>query len=129
MTTTIDSSILELFLPNGTMEWFNIVSGQGTDTEVNIILEEKNMPPLQDEHKNKKVTSKGFFEITITDFPIRGRKASLTFRRRRWKVEGQQELLKRDIKLCAPGTQLETEFANFLKEQSREVRDILNEYC
>ncbi len=129
MTIAIDVSILELFLPKGTMDWFDIVESKNTDNEVCIILEEKNIPPLLPEQKDKKITSKGFYSITITDFPIRGKRTSLTFRRRRWRVEGQQELLKRDIQLCAPGTQLEKEFASFLKEQSGEVRHLFDEYC
>jgi len=40
----------------------------------------------------------------------------LTFRRRYWQVDGRKGYLKRDIKLCFPGTQLEKEFARFLKE-------------
>ena len=115
-------SILELFLPPGTMQWFDIIEGTGTDKEVCIILEEKNFPPILPEHENKQISSKGFYDITITDFPIRGRKAVLTFRRRRWQVEGETKLLKRDIDLCAPGTQLEKEFADFLKDASRDKR-------
>ena len=75
------------------------------------------MPPLAAEDKGKKVISKGFKEITVTDFPIRGRRTLLTFRRRYWQIEGQKELLKRDMQLCFPGTQLEAEFANFLKAE------------
>jgi len=116
MTTTIDVSILKLFLPQGTTEWFDMVSGQSTDSEVKIVLEEKNLPPFLPKHEDKKIISKGFFDITITDFPIRGKRALLTFRRRRWQVEGEKEYLKRDIKLTFPGTQLEKEFADFLKE-------------
>lgn len=48
---------------------------------------------------------------------MRGKRTLLTFRRRYWKVAGQKEYLKRDIKLTFPGTQLATEFANFLKEK------------
>jgi len=87
------------------------------------------VPPLRPRHEGKSVSSKGFFDITITDFPIRGKRVSLMFRRRRWKVEGENELLKRDIRLCAPGTQLQTEFADFLKGASRDTRELFDEYC
>ena len=109
-------NILELILPNGTLEWFNVIEGEKDENNINIILEEKNIPPLSEKAKDKKVFTKGFTDITITDFPIRGKRTLLTFRRRYWKVEGQKEYLKRDIKLCFPGTQLEKEFADFLKE-------------
>ena len=109
-------NILELILPEKTLEWFDVVDGTRNDNQIKIILEEKNIPPLTEENKNKKITPKGFTDITITDFPIRGRRTLLTFRRRYWRMEGQKEYLKRDIKLCFSGTQLEKEFADFLKE-------------
>lgn len=111
-----DASIAEIFLPKGTTQWFEIVSHTQDEDNLRIVLEEKNIPPVTEEDKDKKVISKGFSEITITDFPIRGRRTLLTFKRRYWKIEGQKELLKRDIQLSFPGTQLEKEFADFLKE-------------
>lgn len=122
-------SIIEFVLPKGTLEWFDVTDSSMTSDEFRITLVEKNCPPLTPQMEGITVKSKGFTDITITDFPIRGRRTSLTFRRRYWQVEGQQELLKRDIHLCAPGTQLATEFANFLKDASRETRDLFNEYC
>jgi len=116
MTLQIDSSILEVFLPEGTFDYFDLVNSEKNGNDIKIVLEERNIPPVREEDKEKKIISKGFYDITITDFPIRGRRALLKFRRRRWQVEGKKELLKRDIKLTAGGTQLEKEFANFLKE-------------
>ena len=113
MTIPIDSSVLELFLPEGTLDWFDVVKGEKTETEVRITLEEKNNPP--EECQNKKIHSKGFTDITIEDFPIRGKHAALTLRRRRWQVEDTGKLVTRDIKLCFPHTQLERQFADFLK--------------
>jgi hypothetical protein len=113
---TTEQAILQLIFPENIFEWFDVVSGKKDDKIVSIIFEEKNIPPISDQ--NKKILSKGFTDITITDFPIRGRKSLLTFRRRYWQVEGQKELLKRDIKIRFPGTQLEKEFADFLKADS-----------
>lgn len=128
-SVSINVSVLALFLPAGTLEWFEIVEGTHTGDGIKLVLEEKNVPPLLPEHEGKQVHSKGFYDITITDFPIRGKRTSLVFRRRRWSVEGVRELLKRDIQLCAPGTQLETEFASFLKGASRDTRELFDEYC
>ena len=111
-----EESIAEIFLPTGTTRWFEIISYTQDEDNIRIVLEEKNIPPINENDKDKKVISKGFSEITITDFPIRGRRSLLTFKRRYWKIEGQKELLKRDIQLSFPGTQLEKEFADFLKE-------------
>lgn len=110
---TTEQSILQLIFPASIFEWFDVVSGQKDDKTVSITFEEKNLPPISD--PTQKVHSKGFTDITITDFPIRGRKTLLTFRRRYWQVEGQKELLKRDLHIRFPGTLLEEEFANFLK--------------
>lgn len=109
-------SILGLFLPKGTLEWFDIVKGESDKNNIYITLEEKNIPPLKKEHGYKTIKASKFYDITITDFPIRGKRSLLTFRRRYWKIEGQKEYLKREIELNFPGTQLEQEFANFLKE-------------
>lgn len=110
------STIFSFFLPDRTLEFFDILSGEKTGDTIHIVLEEKNDPPLEEKHKGLPVLSKGFQEITITDFPVRNRTVTLTFRRRRWQVG--DELLKRDIQLTAEGTQLEKEFADFLKARS-----------
>jgi len=110
------NSVLDVFLPEGTSQYFIVSTWSKDETDIRITLEEKDEPPLSENEQDKKITSKGFHDITITDFPIRGHRALLTFRRRYWQVEGRKELLKRDISLSFPGTQLETEFAHFLKE-------------
>jgi hypothetical protein len=108
--------VLSYFLPIDTLKWFDIVEGSKDDTLIKLVLEEKNIPPIPMKYNNEKITSKGFKEITISDYPIRGRKTLLTFKRRYWQIDGQKKLLKNDIKLVAEGTLLEKEFADFLKE-------------
>ena len=115
MDTTDARQMLAFFLPEGTLEYFELVRGTKTAHAIHLILEEKNHPPLADEQQGKRIWSKGFQDVTVTDFPVRGRPVALTFRRRRWQVEGEPTLLKREIVLTAPGTQLATEFADFLK--------------
>ena len=109
----IQQKILELILPKGVLNWFVLTDGAINDEDIQITLEEKDDPPITE---NQKVIARKFHDITITDFPIRGRRTLLTFRRRYWKIEGQEKYLKRDISLSFPGTQLEKEFADFLKE-------------
>lgn len=118
MTITIDSSFLEMFLPEGTLNWFEPIKCEKQEDAISLIFEEKNLPPIADKDKGKQIFSKGFYDVTINDFPIRGKAARLTFRRRRWQIEGQKELLKNNIRLSFPGTKLEKEFADFLKEGS-----------
>jgi hypothetical protein len=123
-----EKSILELIFPEGVFKWFDIAGGDIDENDLKIILEEKNIPPITEELKGKKITSKGFKEITITDFPIRGRRTLLTFKRRYWQVEGRTELLKREIKFSFPGTQLNNEFALFLKEDGGRRTGLANFY-
>src|SRR3989338_2424597 len=110
----ITKEIFELIFPKGLFDWFNLVEGRSDENNVYVSLEEKDLPPLTEANKNKKITARKFHDITITDFPLRGKRTLLTFRRRYWQIEGEETYLKRDIQLCFPGTQLEQEFARFL---------------
>jgi len=114
MHTTDPLKMFSFFLPEGTLQYFDLVHGEKTQKCIFLTLEEKNDPPLEERHQGKPVLSKGFQDITVTDFPARGKEVTLTFRRRRWQVG--DELLKREIVIAALGTQLEKEFGDFLKE-------------
>jgi hypothetical protein len=111
----ITKDIFELIFPEGIYEWFELTKGKCDEKTASIILTEKDIPPLTEEDKDKKIIARKFHDITITDYPLRGKKTLLTFRRRYWKIEGQKEYLKREIQLVFPGTQLEKKFAVFLK--------------
>jgi hypothetical protein len=113
--------LLEIFLPKEILRWFDIKKINNNEKKIEIVFEEKNIvPEVPQKHKGKKITAKSFKRILVDDFPIRGKKAELIFLRRRWQVKGEKELLKRDIQLVVPGTTLVKEFADFLKELSRE---------
>lgn len=116
----MDQQLIELFLPEGILEWFIVKEIDKNDQRIQITFEEKNLvPPLPEGDQGKKVISKGFKPLFVDDFPIRGKKTQLIFLRRVWEVEGERGLLKRDLSLCAKGTGLEKEFAAFLKELDR----------
>ena len=123
-----EKSILEMILPSGIFKWFEAKEGKIDENNVYIVLEEKNIPPLSGKEGDKRIIAMGFKEITVTDFPIRGRRTLLTFKRRYWRIEGRKELLKRDIQLQFPGTQLEKEFAIFLKEDGGRASGLANFY-
>lgn len=116
MKLTPEQQVLSCFLPGDTLKYFDVVSSQMDDECLRITLEEKNDPPLEERHRGMPVKSLDLRGITVTDFPVRGRKTLLTFLRRRWRVG--PEILKRTINLCAPGTRLEEEFGLFLKTDS-----------
>jgi len=113
----MNTDYLEYFLPNDVLDWFNIINIEKSNEKLRIILEEKNLvPEIPKEHRGERIISKGFTEFLIDDFPIRGRKTELLFLRRIWETERTGKRLKRNITLCAKGTKLEKEFADFLKE-------------
>lgn len=109
----MEQSLWQLVFPEQVFEWFDPREATKDADTVHIVFEEKNTPPVTD--ANKKILSKGFRDITISDFPLRGRTTLVTFRRRVWQIEGEPGIIKRDIKLTFPGTLLEKEFADFLK--------------
>ena len=111
----LPKEVFDLIFPKGIFEWFDITSGKREDDVTYITFVEKDIPPLKDSQKDKKIVARKFHDITVTDFPLRGRKTILTFRRRYWKIDGEEQYLKQDIQLTFPGTQLEKEFALFLK--------------
>lgn len=109
--------LVEIMLPDGILKTFEIKGLSKTPHSYKITLEEKNISPkLPLEYSRRKVVSKGFKDITINDFPLRGRKVILQLRRRVWKIEGVKKLFKNDLSLTMQGTKLEKEFAAFLKE-------------
>lgn len=116
----LTKELFEVIFPKGVFEYFDITKVV-VEKEVKITFTEKDIPPLTEDLKDKKIIDKMFHDITITDYPLRGRKTLLIFRRRYWKLKGVKEYLKRDIQLAFKGTQLEKEFAVFLKGGSRKA--------
>lgn len=78
----IEQSILGLFFPKGTLDWFEVVEGKSDENNVYITLKEKNIPPVEEKDKGKEIEAVKFHDITITDFPLRGKRMLLTFRSR-----------------------------------------------
>lgn len=111
-----DSSqtLISLLLPEGILDYFDIVNTVSDKSGLSIYLEEKNTPPHG--YNAEALESKGFYaEIRVQDFPIRGKKAFLCIRRRRWEVRSSKEIISRDWKLVQTGTRMTKEFAAFLK--------------
>ena len=106
--------LLKLVLPEGLLDYFDVSGIEIKEGQYQIFLAEKNIHPEQ--YKNVKLTSKGFFdEITVQDFPIRGKACYLKIKRRKWLNEETGQNVSRDWKLVALGTRMTEEFALFLK--------------
>jgi hypothetical protein len=107
-------ALVRLLLPEGILEYFELIKVVEAIPGLNIYLEEKNITPI--EYKDEKLESKGFLpEIYIQDFPIRNQKVTLCIKRRRWEVKDSGKVVTRDWKVVQSGTRMTKEFADFLK--------------
>ncbi|GAC1301619.1 MAG: hypothetical protein NVSMB24_04770 [Mucilaginibacter sp.] len=107
-------TLVRLLLPEGILEYFELVNEAQRKTGLSIYLEEKNIAPAG--YENIKLESKGFLpEISIQDFPIRGHKVALCIKRRRWEVLESGKIITRDWNLVQKGVRMTTEFGTFLK--------------
>jgi transposase len=105
---------LALLMPEGLLDYFDIMEVVQQDKELHIHLDEKNIVPSG--YENSKLESKGFMPVSeIKDFPIRGQKVTLHIRRRRWTVLDTQKIITRDWNLVREGARMTTEFGLFLK--------------
>ncbi|MBW8319685.1 MAG: transposase family protein [Rhizobium sp.] len=114
MGSAADKNFLDLILPQGILEYFLLTDFTSSTSEISLYLEEKNMIP--EEYGSDKLISKGFFdEITVQDFPLRGKAVYLHIRRRRWLNQTTGTVVFRDWNMVAQGTRMTTEFASFFK--------------
>ena len=110
--------LLQIFLPEELSIFFEITKVNKTDSSYTIYVSEKNEVPEQ--YKTNKLLSKGFYEeITIQDFPLRGKPCFLKVKRRRWLNKDTGNIVSRDWNLVAKGTRLTGDFATFLKGINR----------
>lgn len=110
--------LLKLILPEVLVEHFDIIKSETKSEQLHLYFEEKAKIPV--EFENRQLVSKGFHpEITVQDFPLRGKFVFLHIKRRRWTDKLTNEIVQRDWKEVADGTRLTHGFAAFLKEINR----------
>lgn len=103
-----------LILPEEIFEFFDIVSIESNQIQVDIHLDEK--PNKPEGYELVRLTSKGFHApIIIQDFPLREKALFLHVRRRRWYNESTSKTVEKDWESVAKGTRLTKGFASFLK--------------
>ena len=113
-----DVELLKLFLPELLIEYFEIVKFEEENQILHIYFEEKNTAPK--EFSSLLLQSKGFVpEITVDDFPLRGKTVKLHIKLRRWTNTKIGNIIQRDWNLIAKGTRMTQDFAEFLKKISR----------
>ena len=104
-----------LLLPEGTLDYFDLVDVKESVNEVVIYLEEKNIVP--EKYTDQDIESKGFYDpIIVQDFPLRGKKVFLNIRRRRWLLKKHNEYISSNWHMVAEGARMTQDFASFLKE-------------
>ncbi len=109
-----EHQLLELILPAGILEYFEIKLVKNIQIGFEVYLEEK--PDIPTEFTGAPLRCHGFHnEQIIHDFPIRGKVFDLKVKRRRWLNTSTQEVVSRDWDLVAKGTRFTQEFASFLK--------------
>jgi hypothetical protein len=112
------------FLPKGLLEHFNIIDLfelcdiQTKQHYFEIVLEEQNK--ILREVDASLYESKGFTEIIIQDFPIRGKAVYLKIKRRRWRLKDNPKIIIRnDFSFVAEGSGFTQELSDFLKGTGR----------
>lgn len=119
----METRIISRFLPDGLLEHFTIISLKELEDEATktnyfeMYLEENNLLLRPDASEYE---SKGFTEMTIQDFPIRGKAVYLKIKRRRWRHKKRpNEIVRNDFSLVAKGSGFTKELADFLKDTGR----------
>ena len=106
--------LLKVLLPELLITHFDIVNHHTRDNVLHLYFEEKK--PIPQEFSSEQIVAHGFHkEITIQDFPIRGKQVYLHIKRRRWLTKTSKEVVQRNWNLVAQGTRMTVEFAAFLK--------------
>lgn len=111
--------ILRHILPKEFIEYFDLVEIHGSDNQLIICLDEKNVKPP--EHSDKSLESKEFTTpIYLYDFPIRDHKVLLKVRKRKWIDKKTGKIYTRSWDIKQEGTSYTKEFAAFLKKMFRQ---------
>lgn len=104
------------FLPEGLQEFFEIAGVLKTPVLFQVTLIEKvDLIGVPAPWQGKRIVSSSLDKATLNDYPFRGRKGEIVLKRRSWKFEGVDKWYRRKIEVKVPGTQLQKEFALFLK--------------
>ncbi|MDN3605890.1 ISAon1 family transposase N-terminal region protein, partial [Kaistella yonginensis] len=103
-----ETEVLKLLLPEFLINHFDIVNFAEENKILHMYFDEKSAIPQ--EFSSLMLQSKGFLpEITVDDFPLRGKSVKLHIKRRRWTDKNSGKILQRDWNLIAKGTRMTTD--------------------
>ena len=110
----LDTTLLSLLLPEGLSDYFDFDKVETISGSYYIYLTEKNIHPQ--EFAGERLLSKGFFdEVSVRDFPLRGKPCYLKLKRRKWLNLVTGKIVSRDWDVVAEGTKMTQEFAFFFE--------------
>lgn len=110
--------------PKGLLDHFKITAF----LELGNVAEKTMFYEIQLEENNKILgdfdqnlyESKGFTEVVLQDFPIRGKAVFFRFKRRRWRLKSDKAtVVRNDFSFVAVGSGFTQELSDFLKDSGR----------
>ena len=120
----MESDYLSHIFPKGLLEHFKVTAF----IEMENIAEKTMFYEIHLEENNKILgdydqnlyESKGFTEVVLQDFPIRGKAVFLRFKRRRWRLKDDKtKIIRNDFSFVAVGSGFTQELSDFLKDSGR----------
>ena len=133
MLKKLDKQFLSHFLPSGLLAYFDIVDilllgdVKSKKEFYEIVLEEQNQ--ILGDIDATQYESKGFTEVTLQDFPLRGKPTYLRIKRRRWRHKLYPKIvIRNDFSFVAEGSGFTQELSDFLKDTSGYERRYNNQH-
>lgn len=129
----MELAYLSHYFPEGLLDHFTITGF----IELGNILDKSMFYEIQLEENNTVLggldqilyESKGFTEVVLQDFPIRGKAVFLRFKRRRWRLKRDKtKIVRNDFSFVAAGSGFTQELSDFLKESGRYTGRYDHEY-
>jgi hypothetical protein len=114
----LSKELLSLLLPELLVNHFEITAFKTENKDIHISFIENKTTPK--EETNRILVGNGFHdELTIQDFPLRGKTVFLHIKRRRWRDKQTGESVHRNWDLVAQGSRMTIDFAALLKAISK----------
>ena len=124
MQKRLELDYLSYIFPKGLLDHFKVTAflelcNLGDRTSFyEIQLEENNI--ILGDIDESLYESKGFTEVVLQDFPIRGKAVFLRFKRRRWRLKDDRaKIIRNDFSFVAVGSGFTQELSDFLKGSGR----------
>jgi hypothetical protein len=129
----LEKEFISHFLPSGLLAHFDIIAVhllcdvKSKKEFYEIVLEEQNK--ILADVDVAQYESKGFTEVTLQDFPLRGKPTYLHIKRRRWRhKQDPKDIIRNDFSFVAEGSGFTQELSDFLKDTSGYERRYHNQH-